>query len=441
MSTICVTGIWHQGTVLTGCFAELGHSVRGVSEGRLLDGLKRGIPPVHEPSLPEILQRNLESGRLTYTESFAEGIQGAEFVFISTDTPVDANDDSDLSPMFALADSIGPHIDKDAVLCVSAQVPLGTTAALAEAVRLKSGHRSCDVAYVPEFLRLGSAVDSFQQADRFVIGCDNPIIAQRVGALFEPLGRPLVYTDIRSAEMAKHASNAFLATSIGFINQIADLSELLGADALEVARILKLDKRIGRHAFLSPGLGYAGGTLGRDVRALQHYGNSGGADTSLLDAVTDQNARRARLPARRLSSLLAGLAKRRIGVLGLTYKPGTSTMRRAMSLMVISELVEQGASVAAFDPIADLTEVPQLPPMRIGADPYDVAKDCDALVLITEWDGIDKVDWHRVRSLMAGDVLLDTRNLLDAVQLVEAGFKYYGIGRQLSQPQTSGVSA
>ncbi|MEK7347478.1 MAG: nucleotide sugar dehydrogenase [Candidatus Eisenbacteria bacterium] len=440
MSTICVTGIWHQGTVLTGCFAELGHSVRGVSDGKILDNLKRGIPPVHEPSLPEILRRNLESGRLTYTKSFSEAIQGAEFVFISTDTPVDVNDDSDLSSVFALAESIGPHIDQDAVLCVTAQVPIGTSAALAEAVRLKSGHRSCNVAYVPEFLRLGSAVDSFRSADRFAIGCDDPTTAQRVGALFEPLGRPLVYTDVRSAEMAKHASNAFLAMSISFINEIADLAELLGADALEVARILKLDKRIGSHAFLSPGLGYAGGTLGRDVRVLQHFGSASGAATSLLDAVRVQNLRRGQLPARRLSGLLDGLAKRRIGILGLTYKPGTSTMRRAISLEVVKELVDQGASVAAFDPLADLSEVSQLPPMRIGADPYDVAKGCDAIVLITEWDGIDKVDWQRIRSLMAGDVLLDTRNILDATRIVDAGLKYYGIGRQSSWPQTSEVS-
>ncbi|MEK7717920.1 MAG: UDP binding domain-containing protein, partial [Pseudomonadota bacterium] len=185
---------------------------------------------------------------------------------------------------------------------------------------------------------------------------------------------------------------------------------------------------------------YAGGTLGRDVRALQHFGSASGAATSLLDAVRVQNLRRGQLPARRLSGLLDGLAKRRIGILGLTYKPGTSTMRRAISLEVVKELVEQGASVAAFDPLADLSEVAQLPPMRIGADPYDVAGGCDALVLITEWDGIDKVDWHRIRSLMAGDVLLDTRNILDAARIVDAGFKYYGIGRQSSRPQTSEVS-
>ena len=228
-----------------------------------------------------------------------------------------------------------------------------------------AGHR-CAVAYVPEFLRLGAAVDTFRQADRVVIGCDDSAVAERVAGLYRPLGRPIVCTDTRSAEMAKHALNAFLATSISFINEMANLCEVLDADASEVARILKLDQRIGKHAFLSPGLGFAGGTLGREVRALQKLGTARSVPTPLIDAVWQVNSARAQLITRRLTAVLGSLAGQQIGILGLTYKAGTSTLRRAISLDIIRDLVAQGAEIKAFDPLANLAEESHLPPMQMA---------------------------------------------------------------------------
>jgi UDPglucose 6-dehydrogenase len=429
VATICVTGIWHQGTVVSACLADLGNHVRGVCDGKTAAVLNAGQLPVHEPLLPEVLQRNLDAGWLQYTTEYAEGLEGAEFAFICTDTPVDVHDDSDLTSIYTIAEDIGRHLTDDIVLCVTAQVPVGTSEDLARVVRSFAPDFECAVAYIPEFLRLGIAVETFRQADRYVIGCNAPAVAERIAALYQPLGCPIVYTDIRSAEMAKHASNAFLATSISFVNEIANLCQVLDADALEVTRILKMDKRIGRHAFLSPGLGFAGGTLGREIRALQRLGASHQTPTPLMDAVWQINAQRAQLVSRRLVAALGSLDGCQIGILGLTYKPGTSTLRRAISLDIVRDLVQQGATVKAFDPLANLAEVTDLPPMRMCADPYQVAQGSSALVLVTEWADIGSLDLLQLRTNMRGDVFLDTRNLLDPARMIAAGFRYFGIGR------------
>jgi UDPglucose 6-dehydrogenase len=387
--------------------------------------------------LPEIIQNNIEAGRLKYTTDYSQGLRGAELVFICTDTSVDMSDDSDLSPIYAIAENIGKNIRNDIILCVTAQVPIGTTEDLAKVVRRLAPAHVCSVAYVPEFLRLGIAVETFRQADRFVIGCNEPDVARRVAALYEPLGRPIVYTDIQSAEMAKHASNVFLSTSISFINEIANLCEVLGANALEVARILKMDKRIGENAFLSPGLGFAGGTLGREIRALQKLAITRQISTPLLDAVWEINAERPQLVSRRLRAALGTLEGHQIGILGLTYKAGTSTLRRAISLEIIRDLVEKGSKIRAYDPLANLSGVNDtstalstgLPPMEICSDPYHVGEGSSALVLITEWSDINSLDLRRLRKNMQGDIFLDTRNFFDPSRMKEAGFRYFGIGR------------
>jgi len=366
MANICVTGIWHQGTVVSACLADLDNNVRGVCDEKTATRLNAGHPPVYEPELPEIIQRNRNAGRLSYSTSYAEGLENAEFVFICTDTPVDDNDESDLTPIYAIAENIGRNLSTNIVLCITAQVPIGTSENLAESVRNLAAGYDIQVAYIPEFLRLGIAVETFRQADRFVIGCNDPTIAERVASLYQPLERPILFTDIRSAEMAKHASNAYLSTSISFINEIANLCEVLDADATEVARILKSDRRIGKYAFLSPGLGFAGGTLGREIRALQKLGAAQQMSTPLMDAVWQINAQRAKLISRRLSSALGGLDGHQIGILGLTYKAGTSTMRRAISLDIIRDLIQQGVKIKAFDPLANLAEVAGFRYLGIG---------------------------------------------------------------------------
>jgi UDPglucose 6-dehydrogenase len=428
MANICVTGIWHQGAVVSACLADLGNNVRGVCDEKTASLLNAGQTPVHEPGLPEIIQRNLKAGGLRYTTDYMEGLKTAEFVFICTDTPVDMNDDSDLSLIYDIAEKIGKHLPHDVILCITAQVPIGTSEELSKTIRNLAPVYRGAVAYVPEFLRLGIAVETFRQADRFVIGCNDPVVADHVAALYKPLGRPMVYTDIRSAEMAKHASNTFLATSISFINEIANLCEAVGANVYEVAKIMKLDHRIGEYAFLSPGLGFAGGTLGREIRALQKLGGSRNVPTTLMNSVWQINSQRAQLVRHRLFKELGPLVGHQIGILGLTYKAGTSTLRRAISLEIIRDMVEAGASVRAFDPLANLSEVNILPPMKICQDPYQVAEGSSALILITEWPDLYFLNFKKLRSRMKGNMFLDTRNLLDPKQMAEADFCYLGIG-------------
>jgi UDPglucose 6-dehydrogenase len=431
MANICVTGIWHQGVVVSACLADMGNQVRGVCDQETAALLNTGKSPVYEPDLSDIIQKNYAAGRLSYSTDYRKGLEGAEFVFICTDTPVDMHDDSDLSSIYTIAEFIGRNLTGDIILCVTAQVPVGTSEELAKTVKKLAPGFACAVAYIPEFLRLGIAVETFRKADRFVIGCDDPTVAQRIADLYQPLARPLVHADIRSAEMAKHASNAFLAMSISFINELANLCEPLQADASEVAKILKMDKRIGKYAFLSPGLGFAGGTLGREIRALQKFGLHYQTPTPLMDAIWRTNAERYQLVARKLIGVLGSLSGRRIGILGLTYKAGTSTMRRAISLEIIQDLLKHGAHIAAFDPLANLSEVTDLPPMDFCNDPYEVARGSSALVLVTEWAGIDTLDWAGAKAIMVDDILLDTRNLLDPSFMADIGFRYIGIGRSL----------
>lgn len=430
MANICIAGLWHQATVVSACLADMGHSVFGVGDDeQVVASLNAAKPPVYEPKLETIIRRNLNAGRLTYTTDYYKALREAEFAFIAIDTPVGADDESDLSGIFESAQRIGRAAPERFILVITAQVPVGTCKQLAAIVREENPNTVFDVAYVPEFLRLGTAVDSFRRADRFVIGTDNPMAAKQIAELYRPLGRPMVITNLSTAEMAKHASNAFLATSISFINEMADLCDEVGADVSKVGQIMKLDQRIGKYAFLSPGLGFAGGTLGRELRVLQKLGQHHRRQTLLTDAVVDINQSRARLVGQRLQQTYGTLEGLRVGILGLTYKPGTSTLRRAISLDIIRDLNVHGASVKAYDPLARLEGSSDLPSFESCFDPYAAAQGSDALVLITEWAGIRNLDLPRLRAAMRRAVFIDTRNLFDPAEMQRVGFIYSGIGR------------
>ena len=433
-STIAVIGAWHQASVVSACFADMGHRVRGIGDdAAAVAGLGAGRAPVYEPGLDAMLERNLKAGRLRYTTSYAEGLKDADFAFVCIDTPVGPDDESDLTSIYRAVDSIAAYASNSFILCVSAQVPVGTCAQLVQTLAERQPDYSIPVVYVPEFLRLGSAIQTFREADRFVIGADDPEHAARVASLYEPLGRPIRITDVRSAEMAKHAANAFLAMSISFINQIADLCEHTGADVTEVAEILKLDRRIGPYAYLSAGMGYAGGTLGREIRALRQLGKQHTVDTGLLDAVEQINSRRVLTLLRRLKQVYPVLGGVRVGVLGLTYKPGTSTLRRSAALELIDLLLAEHATVAAFDPLARLSELPEPPPFQIYDDPMEVAQDASVLVLVAPWADIDQFDFSACAKAMKQPVLLDTGNFLSPANITGAGFTYMGVGRGTMQ--------
>lgn len=419
VSRICVTGVWHQGTVLAAAFASLGHDVVGLCEPAAAAQLNAGRPLVHEPELPELLASGLAAGRLRFTADAAAALPGADFVFLSTDTPVNQDDSPNLESVYALAEQIRDEIDRDVVLCVTAQVLVTTTEQLASLVSSNGrGHR-CEAAYVPEFLRLGEAVRTFFAADRFVVGADDPLIAERVAALFRPLDRPLVLTTVRSAEMAKHAANAFLATSISFINEIADLCGAVGADPGAVVEILKLDRRIGPYAYLSPGLGFAGGTLGRELRALQDIGAAHGVRVALTDAAILVNQARTSLVSLRLREALGDLGGRKVALHGLTYKLGTDTLRRTIALDVIRSLLEADVEVTASDPLVDAGALA----VDVIRDPHEAACGSDALVLLND-AAPDTFDLPRLRDVMRGDVILDTRSSLAPDEVRASGLRY-----------------
>jgi UDPglucose 6-dehydrogenase len=394
--------------------------------------LSKGHPAVHEPGLESLIRSNLKARRLRFTSDYGQALSQAQFVFIAIDTPVDAHDEPELEQVFDAARKIGQFRSGDIVLCVASQVPVGTSESLAALVQKQKPAGRCDLAYICEFLRLGEAVETFIHADRFVIGSLDPEVAGRVAGLYRPLKRPVLLIGLRSAEMAKHASNTYLATSISFINEISDLCDHVGADVTEVAQVMKLDRRIGARAYLSPGLGFAGGTLGRDICALQELGRQHGRRMQIMDAVMSVNRNRALVVKERLLNTYDSLRGRRIGVLGLTYKPGTNTLRRSIAEEIISGLVEEGAEIRAYDPLADLENGNSTSNFTASPDPYALAVGCDALVLITGWEGILDLDWPRLRSAMRQPVFIDTRNLFDPEKMSQMGFAYSGIGRRAS---------
>ncbi|HVS84899.1 MAG TPA: nucleotide sugar dehydrogenase [Gaiellaceae bacterium] len=421
MASICVTGIWHQGAVLSACLSELGHSVAGVcANAEEAHRLELGEPPVAEPLLGSLLEAGVAAGLLRFTDDLADGLAGTEFVFLSTDTAVRTDDSPDTEPLFTLARAIGEAATGPFVLCVTAQVPVGTTERLAAV----AGHRLEGYAYVPEFLRLGTAVESFRNADRVVVGADDTTVRDRVARLYEELGRPIVPTDVRTAELAKHAANAFLATSISFANEIADIAGAFGADPFAVGEILRLDRRIGPHAYLTPGPGFAGGTLGRELRTLQQLAKERGLETRVADAVLAVNDGRAGRILDRLREGLGELAGKRVALHGLTYKPGTPTLRRAASLELAEALDRAGASVRGYDPLATAGVEPLA--VEIVRDAYAAAKDADAVAVLNPWpDGA--VDMPRLRAAMRGNLLVDATGTIGRAPAAGAGFRYLSL--------------
>jgi UDPglucose 6-dehydrogenase len=427
---VCVIGIWHLGSVYSACLADLGYRVTGVDSdyGRVKD-LNSGIPPVFEPGLKELLTTNISSGRLSYTADLSSALKGCNFIMVTFDTPVDDNDDVDLSPVLNACKEIGRQLEDGAIVIVSSQVPVGTCDFIKSMIKQKNPSLDFDIAYSPENLRLGEAIEYFKKPDRIVIGADSSITLDKVEAFFNVIPAPKLRMNLRSAEMTKHALNAFLATSISFANEIANLCDEVGADALKVAEALKTETRIGPGIPLLPGLAFAGGTLARDLKILKQLGEGSGYEASLINAVLEVNRRQNSLVIRKLQKIYGSVKNLNIGILGLTYKAGTSTLRRSAAIEIIKELTDNGAKIKAYDPKVSLEELQQYKGFTFLTNPYAVAKDADALVLITDWPEFKTLDFDLIKSLMKRPVLIDAKNMLDSQYLVSKGFLYSGVGR------------
>ena len=431
MTKICVIGLWHLGTVVSVCLAELGYQVVGVErDPERAANLNLGIPPLFEPGLAESMATHLASGRLRYTSDFADGTAAAPYVLIAHDTPVDDQDDPVLAPIIAAVEDLAGRLEDGATVVVSSQVPVGTCEALAERLRILAPGLRFGIACVPENLRLGEAIERFLRPDLLVLGADNDQTMAKVEALFSPIPGPRVRVDLCTAEMTKHAINAYLATCISLGNELANLCDEVGADALQVARALRLESRVSPKAPLLPGLGFAGGTLARDMKILTHLADQHHYPAPFLNGVLALNHFQNATVVHRLEKLLGPLRAKAIGVLGLTYKPGTSTLRRSAAVEIIRNIVARGASVRAYDPKAHPAEMaPFLQEFTVCDDPYAVAQGAHAIVLVTPWPEFKDLDLSRLRTPMRSPVFLDTANMLDPAQVTQAGFLYQGIGR------------
>ena len=431
MSTIAVIGTGYVGLTTGVCFADLGNRVICVEiDLAKLDRLRSGKTPIYEPGLQEVLERNLQAQRLSFTDDYTLALAEAEFIFITVGTPMGADGAADLSQVRSAARSIGQHLTHNAIIIDKSTVPVGTGDMVNQVIRenLQSPEISFHIISNPEFLREGSALSDFFRPDRIVLGAADAAAAQQVAELHEPLGAPVIITDVRTAEMIKYASNAFLATRISFINEIAQICEQLGADVREVARGMGADKRIGPH-FLDAGIGYGGSCFPKDVLALHHMAASSGCHPQLLQAVMDINRDARKSFVAKLSALLNGFEGTLIGVLGLSFKPNTDDMREAPSIDIIQDLQAGGARVKAYDPVAMDGAGEILPKVTYCATVYDVAKEADALLLLTDWNEFKQLDWQRIKESMRQPILFDGRNIYDPAEMRLRGFTYRGVGR------------
>jgi UDPglucose 6-dehydrogenase len=421
---IGVIGTGYVGLVTAAGFAELGNEVWCIDiDAEKIAGLERGEIPIYEPGLGELVASNRE--RMRFSTDIAEALEHARLLFVAVGTPPTYSGDADLSAVHAVVDAMPPS-DRHA-LVMKSTVPVGTGASIKRtfAARGKDGFRyvSC-----PEFLKEGSAVTDFLNPDRVVVGDDGDWAGDAVVELYAPLQAPLVRTDIASAEMVKLAANAFLATKISFINEIANVCEETGADVLEVARGMGLDDRIGPK-FLQAGIGYGGSCFPKDVSALKQLAGNSGYHFQLLNAVIEVNELQKRRVIGKLQKHLGSLVGKRIALLGLAFKPNTDDMREASSLVLSARLQADGAIVVAHDPIAENVARGLIPAIEFADSPLEAVDGADAVVLVTEWPQFRELDWGEVAQRMAGSTIIDGRNALDPGAVSAAGLTYEGIGR------------
>jgi UDPglucose 6-dehydrogenase len=425
-----VIGLWHQGVVGAACLADFGFDVVGAdANGSRIAELQAGRAPIFEPGLDELLTKGLQKGRLTFTSDLPKAVEGRPLIFWMYDTAVDAADESDLTELHAAARTIAPAISPGAIILSSAQVPVGTMDIFLAEMREVNPRLDCTIAYTPENLRLGEAVERFRDPPLPVLGSDNPAALDRLAEYLAPMSTQWRKVSLRTAEMMKHALNGYLAATVTFANELGNICDEVGADGKVVGELLRLDPRIGPKAMLGPGLGFSGGTLARDVQTLRGLGDRYSIDTPMLDGLWKSNQTQNGLVVRRLKAQLGDLAGKTVGLLGLTYKPGTSTLRRSAAIEIANELLGSGVAVVGHDPKADRSEVAAVSALKVVDDPYDVARDSDALVLMTPWAEYRPMDFGKLRMIMRRPLVLDTAGMWSHEAAEATGVTHWDIGR------------
>ena len=431
MRNITVIGTGYVGLVTGTSFADLGNNVccLDIDESKI-KMLHEGKSPIFEPGLEEMVHRNVQASRLTFTTDYAEALADAEFVFIAVGTPSGVDGEADLKYVGQTAKTIAETMDHPLIIINKSTVPVGTGDWVSDIIR-ENQPEPIDFWVVsnPEFLREGSAIIDFTAPDRIVLGSLDKQAANKVAELYLGLRAPIIVTDLRTAEMIKYASNAFLATRISFINEIANICEQLGADVKEVATGMGYDRRIG-HYFLDAGVGYGGSCFPKDVKALAHMATTHGTHPQLLKSVMDINKYQRGLVIQKLRDLLGRkMNGKTIGLLGLAFKPNTDDMRESPAAEIARTLAHDNAIIKGYDPVSMEVAARMLPNLKLATDPYDLATDCDAIILLTEWNEFKHLDMPKIKSLMREPIFIDGRNLYEPETMKQHGFTYRGVGR------------
>ena len=431
---IAMIGTGYVGLVSGACFSDFGHHVTCVDkDASKIDALKQGVMPIFEPGLDQLVERNVRGGRLDFTTELAEGVAEADAIFIAVGTPSRRGDGlADLSYVLGATEEIARALKKPAVVVTKSTVPVGTGDEVERIIRETAPDAQAWVVSNPEFLREGAAIEDFKRPDRIVVGTDDAEAAEIMRDVYRPLylnKAPLVITSRRTAELIKYAANAFLATKITFINEIADLCEAVGADVQDVARGIGLDNRIGPK-FLHAGPGYGGSCFPKDTVALLKTAEDNQAPLRIVESVVAVNDQRKRAMGRKVIQAVGGEARgRTITLLGLTFKPNTDDMRDAPSLSIIQALLDAGAKVRGYDPEGIEQARPLMPDVDYFDDPYRAAEGADAVVLVTEWDVLRALDLRRLAKAMNEPILVDLRGVYPPEDVEEAGLRWFGIGR------------
>lgn len=434
---ITIVGTGYVGLVTGTCFAEVGINVVCVDiDQKKIDNLKKGISPIYEPGLDAMIERNVEKGRLLFTTDLSSCVNDADVIFIAVGTPPDEDGSADLKYVLDVAQTVGEHMNKHILIVTKSTVPVGTACKVREVIQRELDKRALnivfDVASNPEFLKEGDAINDFMKPDRIVVGVESSVAEDIMSKLYKPFtlnGHPVIFMDVPSAEMTKYAANSMLATKISFMNDIANLCEIVGADVNMVRKGIGSDTRIG-NKFIYPGIGYGGSCFPKDVKALIKTADKLGYDMKVLKAVEDVNDNQKSILFNKLMNYYEGNLKGlTIALWGLSFKPQTDDMREAPSLVLIDKLVEMGCNVKAYDPVA-MEESHR----RIGdkvtytKDPYEAVMDADALFLVTEWTEFRFPNWNVVKRLIKKPVVFDGRNIYDRKELEGMGFDYFCIG-------------
>jgi UDPglucose 6-dehydrogenase len=427
---VCVLGLWHLGTVTAACLASAGHDVTGLDfDPAVVSNLAAGKAPLFEPGLDDLVTAGLASGRLCFTTDVAAAVDRADIVWIAYDTPVDEDDRADVAYVTDRARRVFAHLRDGALALMSSQVPVGTTWQLEQAFAKEARGRSVAFAYSPENLRLGKAIGAFTQPDRIVVGVRSPTVRDKAAELLRPITERIEWMSVESAEMTKHALNAFLATSVTFINEIAALCEQVGADATEVERGLKSEARIGPNAYLSPGGAFAGGTLARDVVFLWQLGQAHGVTTHLLSSVKTSNDAHRHWAEQHLDQQLGGVSGKTVAIWGLTYKPGTNTLRRSSAIELCQWLVDQGATVRAHDPAVRSLPADLVDRFVLAESALSAVQGASALVVATPWPEYREVAVGDVAARMARRLVLDANRFTGATLGAHGDIEYLSVGK------------